>query len=108
MNETLAFYAIRTVPAYPLGEPFDGRPRYGMTPEQARVYRWLVANRPHFGEFQLCFTDLCDAIGIERSTAHKHIVSLVERGWLEHAPNGGHTRYALVQPVRVFKEPHHA
>ena len=24
-----------TVPAHPLGQPLDGRPRYGMTPEQA-------------------------------------------------------------------------
>lgn len=97
-----------TVPAYPLGEPFDGRPRYGMTPAQAEVYRWLVANRPHHGEFPLCFTDLCAALETERSTAHMHIVALVERGWLEAGePNGGHTRYSFVHPVRVFKAPRH-
>lgn len=108
MNETLAFYAIHTVPAYPLGEPVDGRPRYGMTPDMARVYRWLVQNRPHFGEFQICFSDLCAALDTERSTAHMHIVGLVERGWLEPTDlNAGHTRYSFVHPVRVFKAPHH-
>jgi len=103
MNETLAFYAIRTVPAFPLGQPVDGRPRYGMTPEMARVYRWLVDNRPHNGEFRLCFTEMCEALATERSTAHMHIVGLVERGWLEAGPvNGAWRHYSFVHPVRVF------
>lgn len=98
-----------TVQAYPLGEPVDGRPRYGMTPDMARIYRWLVDNRPRFGQWQICFTDLSEALETERSTAHMHIVGLVERGWLEPGErNGGHTLYSFVHPVRVFKALHHA
>lgn len=109
MNETLAFYATRTVPAYPLGEPVDGRPRYGMTPDQARAYCWLVNHRPHFGQWQICFTEMCAALETERSTAHMHVMGLVERGWLEPGEsNGGHTRYAFVHPVRMFKAVSHA
>lgn len=93
----------RTVPAFPLGQPKDGRPRYGMTPEMARVYRWLVDNRPHNGEFRLNFTDLCEALETERSTAHLHVIGLVERGWLEAGPENGAWRlYSFVQPVKVF------
>jgi hypothetical protein len=57
MNQALAFSAIRTVPGFPLGQPVDGRERYGMTAEQAHAYCWLVKNRPHDKPFCLNFRD---------------------------------------------------
>jgi hypothetical protein len=94
----------RTVPAFPLGQPEDGRPRYGMTPEQARVYRWIVANRPHDSWFQINFRDLRASDGKPLQTAHEAVEALVERGWIERGPSRGcATHYALVHPVKVFK-----
>lgn len=95
-----------TVPAFPLGQPVDGRPRFGMTPEMARAYRWIVNNRPHDEPFRLLFDDISAGMETERSTVHLLIVGLVERGWLERISDGKHlTQYALVHPVMRFKEP---
>ena len=106
MNESLAFYAIRTVPAYPLGQPEDGRPRYGMTPEMARAYRWIVENRPHDAPFWLRFSEISEAMQTERSTVQLLVVGLVERGWLDRVDvPGSLAHYALVHPVKVFKVP---
>ncbi len=94
-----------TVPAYPLGRPVDGRERYGMTPEQARVYRWLVARRPNAGRFYLDFRHAAQALEMWLSKVHWCMVQLVERGWVESFPNAGHTQYAFVQPVMYYAEP---
>lgn len=104
--------AIKTIPAFPLGQPFDGRPRYGMTPEQAAVYRWLVENRPHTEVFRLDFRDLASGIAIHLSTVHHCVRELVDRGWLCEVLGGEYTRYAtrygFVHPVMRFKEPRNA
>jgi hypothetical protein len=108
MNETLAFYAIKTVPAFPLGQPEDGRPRYGMTPEQARVYRWLVLNRPHDCFFHVHFREMRESDGKQLQTAHEAVEALLERGWLERngeGQRGGRTEYRFVHPVMLFRAP---
>ena len=96
-----------TRPAFPLGQPFDGRPRYGMTPEQAMVYRWLVANRPHDEAFQVHFREVAASINMKLSTVHHSVRELVDRGWLLEEPNVRYTRYGLVHPVMHFKAPRH-
>ena len=91
-----------TIPAFPLGQPLDGRPRYSMTAAQARVYAWLVKHRAHDGMFRLDFRDVSRGIGHELSTIHMSIRGLVERGWLYDRPNASHTEYAFVHPIMVF------
>jgi DNA-binding MarR family transcriptional regulator len=96
--------STRTVPAFPLGQPVDGRARYGMTPEQAFVYRWIVRNRPHDAPFPILFRELAQAMALREAIVHMHVVALVERGWLESiatVPN--RTLYRLVHPVMRFR-----
>ena len=104
-----------TVPAYPLGQPADGRARYGMTLEQATLYRWLVLNRPHNEPFLLDFHGACAEIGIHLNPMFQRVCALVERGWLERVegkarmtcdgPRKPLARYAFVHPVKLFKVP---
>lgn len=102
MNESLAFYATTTVPAFPLGKPLDGRARYSMTLGQAMVYRWLVQRRPHDEGFQINFRHMAALIGDSLNIAHCRVQGLVERGWL--TPHG-HGRYSFVHPVMHFGGP---
>jgi len=105
-----------TVPAFPLGCPSD-RPRYGMTPEQAALYRWLVLNRPHNEPFLLDFHGVKRATGMGLHGASKRVEALVERGWLRRiigkkrmtsdGPVRRLTRYAFVHPVMMFRAPRH-
>jgi hypothetical protein len=110
MNHALAFYAIRTVPGFPLGQPVDGRERYGMTREHADAYRWLVKNRPHDKPFCLNFRDCAwSRQKISHSRTHDTIAALVERGWIQKidAPNSRAVTYSFVHPVMQFKESRH-
>ena len=96
----------KTVPALPLGQPVDGRPRYGMTPEQAHVYRWLVLHRPHQGAFCVNFAEIGEVMLCKRWNVFGRVEALIERGWLKaHKARG---TYEFVQPVRLFKEPRDA
>lgn len=95
-----------TVPAYPLGRPVDGRPRFGMTQEQARIYWWLVRNRSHTRVFALSFRDVSEGTGHEVSTVHACVMGLIERGWLYKIERQDrHPLFAFVRPVKMFKEP---
>lgn len=93
----------RTKPAFPLGQPLDGRPRYGMTPEQARVYRLLVEVMQHDLPFAPNFRELAKELEISHGKAHDHFQALVERGWLKHT--AGYGLYEFVLPVMHFAEP---
>lgn len=84
--------------AYPLGRPLDGRERYGMTHEQAKVYRWLVANRPHDRAFLVNFREAAVST-LCLAKVHAAVQALVERGWLERDDAG----YRFVHPVMQFK-----
>jgi DNA-binding MarR family transcriptional regulator len=88
-----------TVPAFPLGRPVDGRERYGMTPEQAHVYRYLVKNRPHKGCFDIKYRDVAVVMVCRHSNVFQRIDGLVERGWLEKVGS----RFMFVPPVKVFR-----
>ena len=92
-----------TVPAFPLGQPLDGRPRYGMTPEQACLYRWLVKYRPCDGFFSIRLRDVSYCNRISLGNAQQRVSALVERGWLEQVGQ----KFRFVQPVRHFKERKH-
>ena len=96
-----------TVPAFPLGRPVDGRQRFSMTSHQAAVYRWLVTCRPHGETFALNFRAMATEMGWPLSTLHLCVQGLVERGWLHVVPNGSHTLYAFVHPIKHFREPRH-
>lgn len=96
-----------TVPAYPLGRPVDGRERYGMKIEQARVYCWLVQNKPHGEPFKIDFRKTGAATGYGTSTAHSCVVGLCQRGWMAVVPSKTKGIYRFVQPVMMFKEPRH-
>lgn len=91
--------ALDTRPAYPLGRPSD-RDRYGMTPEQAHVYRWLVKNRPHDRPFAISFREVALAMAAPLGSIHQRVAALVERGWLERDDAG----YRFVHPVMQFRE----
>jgi DNA-binding MarR family transcriptional regulator len=91
-----------TLPAYPCGKPLDGRDRYGMTPEQGALYRWLVKNKPHHVAFLMHFRDVASEFNRSLSKTHVQVTALVERGWLEKVED----LYAFVQPVMHFAEPH--
>lgn len=93
--------ALKTVPAFPLGRPVDGRERYGMTPEQAVTYRWLVKHRPHDKAFVVSFRVLGRDLMTSEGHAHARVKALVERGWLEREDAG----YRFVHPVMTFREP---
>lgn len=94
----------RTVPAFPLGQPVDGRPRYGMTPEQACLYRWLVLQKPHAKPFAMNSRAIA---WLFHQKSHggilRLVTGLIERGWLE----GDGRAYRFVHPVMTFKAPHH-
>ena len=94
-----------TVPAFPLGQPVDGRERFGMTPNQAKLYRWLVDNRPHNQAFQILFREVADAINMNISAVHWLLTELCERGWLHcnHSRNHLKVTYAFVHPVMTFR-----
>lgn len=96
-----------TVPAYPLGRPVDGRERFSMTPDQARVYRWLVQTKPHGEPFKIDFRKTGTATGYGTSTAHSCVVGLCQRGWMAVVPSKTKGIYRFVQPVMMFKEPRH-
>jgi hypothetical protein len=106
MNQDLAFYAIRTVPGFPLGQPEDGRPRYGMTPEMALTYNWLVKHRPNARPFGINFRELGLRMLTSEGSMFKRVQSLVERGWLEIAEQRpGASTYRFVHPVMTFRGP---
>lgn len=93
-----------TVPAFPLGQPVDGRERYGMTPEQAHVYRWLVQYKPHNQPFPVNTRALGQAMATTHSSIHDRLKALVDRGWLQ----GQGSFYRFVEPIMAFKAPPHA
>jgi hypothetical protein len=91
-----------TIPAYPLGKPEDGRERFGMTPEQACLYRWLVRYKPHGKAFTINTRHTATLfLAKSHSRIHDRVVGLVERGWLEREAGS----YRFVQPIRHFREP---
>lgn len=90
-----------TIPAYPLGKPLDGRARYGMTPEQAYIYNWLVRNRPHDRPFAISFRAVALAMAAPLGNVYTRVQGLIERGWLTRDDAG----YRFVAPIRTFKEP---
>lgn len=92
----------KCIPAYPLGRPVDGRARYGMTPEQAHVYRWLVKNKPHDMPFSINTRELSVIMATKHSGIHQRVRALVERGWIE----GHGSFYRFVAPVRQLKWSH--
>lgn len=99
-------HAYDTVPAFPLGQPHDGRPRYGMTPTMASLYHALIASRPHKCAFKIDFRALCAETGKSLHPVHDAVTGLVERGWLTRSSiNGAHSTYAFVHPIMRFKEP---
>jgi hypothetical protein len=87
-----------TIPAFPLGQPLDGRARYGMTPEMAHVYNWLVGNKPHHGPFGINFRAMASRMARHKTGIHQSVKSLIERGWLE----GTGETYSFVHPVMRF------
>lgn len=87
-----------TVPAFPLGVPVDGRARYGMTPEQAMLYRWLVENRPHDKPFAVSFREAALAHLTGPGSIHCRVMALVERGWLKPVAK----RYVFVEPIQHY------
>lgn len=94
----------RTVPAFPLGQPVDGRPRYGMTPEMACAYRWLVKYKPHDESFAVNFRETGWRMARHPSKIHATVQALVERGWITpDASPGRYTTYRFVHPVMQFK-----
>ena len=102
---TALAYHEGTVLAHPLGIPLDGSNRYGMTPAMARLYRWLVHNRPHSSEFSLSFRDASEALGADVSSIHYCAVGLEERGWLRRFNRRGHhPLFAFIHPVMNFRE----
>ena len=92
----------RTVPAFPLGQPVDGRERFGMTPEQACLYRWLVAHKPHDKPFVVNCRVIAPLFLVSaHSQIHDRLMALCERGWLMREDAG----YRFVHPVMTFLEP---
>ena len=89
--------ALATRPAYPLGKPSD-RDRYGMTQEQAYVYNWLVAHRPHDRPFAINFRHLAHLMASTHGNIHARCDALCQRGWLQRDDAG----YRFVQPVMTF------
>jgi len=92
-----------TIAAYPLGKPDDGRERYGMTPEQAALYRWLIDNRPHDRPFAMEFREIARKTVLSLHSVHERVTALVERGWLTPVViKGTYTTYAFVHPIMRF------
>lgn len=99
-------HAHDTVPAFPLGQPIDGRKRYSMTPEQASLYRWLIANRPSERPFAMDFRDIARQTPTGLYALHVRVQALVERGWIMPVTiKPGHSTYSFVHPIKYFKEP---
>jgi hypothetical protein len=109
MSEALAVNAVRTVPAFPLGQPEDGRPRYGMTPEMAHAYRWLVDHKPEDEPFGINFRETAWRMARHHGAFHLTVQGLVERGWLHRIADENHMNvtYRFVHPVMTFKAPRH-
>lgn len=106
MNVSVA--SVATVPAFPLGIPVDGRLRYGMTPAQADVYRWIVKHKPHHESFGINFRELAFRMASHLKTSHACVRALVERGWLEVAEyKPSATVYRFVHPIMHFNERAH-
>lgn len=93
-----------TVPAYPLGRPLDGRNRYGMTPEQACLYRWLVKHKPHDRKFGINYRETAWRMARHYTKIHASVQALIDRGWLDGRGNA----YAFVHPVMKFREARNA
>jgi len=111
MTMTVAVASVQTVPAYPLGRPVDGRPRYGMTPEMAAAYQWLVAHKPHDAEFAVNFRESAWRMARHHGSFHLTVQGLVDRGWIEKSgflKRGGQSTYRFVHPVMTFKAPRNA
>lgn len=102
-------HAFDTVPGFPLGQPIDGRPRFSMRPEMARLYRWLVANRPHHKPFKFDFRDVAHSLPMHLQSVHSNVEALIDRGWLVSDDDANHLnrRFSFVAPVMHFKEPRH-
>lgn len=92
--------AMETVPAFPLGRPSCGTMRYGMTPEQAILYRWLVKNKPHTEGFRINFRQAAMLFLTGHSKIHARATALVERGWLKKDGQ----RYSFVEPIQHYRE----
>lgn len=90
-----------TVPAFPLGIPSDGRPRYGMTPGQAALHRWIVAHKPHTRPFAMSFRFVAQRMAATHGNIHARVTALVERGWLDRDDAG----YRFVHPIMHYAEP---
>lgn len=94
-----AALAFETRPAYPLGRPAD-RDRYGMTPEQAILYRWLVKHKPHNKPFTINTRAIAPLFLVaSHSQFHVRVMALVDRGWLEREDAG----YRFVEPIMIYK-----
>jgi len=91
-----------TIAAYPLGEPDDGRERYGMTPEQAALYRWLIDNRPHDRPFRMEYREIARKTAVALQNLHQRVSALVERGWITPVEIKGRTHFAFVHPIMRF------
>lgn len=91
---------LETVPAHPLGIPLDGRKRYGMTPEQAITYRFLVKTKPHDEQFKIHFRSLGKSLICGLGNVHQRVTGLVERGWLSADLKG---QYSFVHPIMFFR-----
>jgi hypothetical protein len=79
--------AIATRAAYPLGKPSD-RDRYGMTADQACLYRWLVKYRPHDRPFSISFRATAPLFCTTHTAVFHMVQNLIERGWLERDDAG--------------------
>lgn len=99
---TALAHSEATVPAHPLGQPIDGRPRYSMTADQAELYHWLVAHRLHHEAFAINFRAVARLTCRPSSKVHDRTIALVERGWIHKEAHG---RYRFVQPIMRFKGP---
>ena len=104
MKDELVFYD-RLIKANPLGVPEDGRPRYGMTPEQATVYAYIVENMPHDRTFLMNFRQLAAGVSMQLANVRGAVADLYVRGWLEPDYTGPVTVYRLIAPVKRFKKP---
>ncbi len=92
--------AIDTVPAFPLGLPTDGTLRYGMTPEQAILYCWVLKHKPHTEAFQINSRIIASLFLTSHSLIHDRISALVERGWLRKQGR----QYVFVLPIQHYGE----
>jgi DNA-binding IclR family transcriptional regulator len=59
----------------------------------AAILHAFTAHRPVMG-----IADLADVVGLSRSTTHRYATTLVEKGWLQRASDGGR-KYTLARPA---------